>query len=154
MPSKAAVAEATKSPVRTRTRATDVGGSLTDEQRVEEIKVHMRAWHEQNRIMNDAKKLAETHKAKARSLMSEAEIFDLTAFIPEKGVTVEAEFVDGGEANVVNVEKLFAEVPRKTFFQIATATQKAVTDAVGGNILNKVLDTIKKPTVFKIGTAK
>ncbi len=152
MPSKAALA--LKPKVRSRIRATNVEATSTDEQRDAKIKAQMIAWHTSNRTMNEAKKQAEDHKAEAERLMALAGHDYIRALDTNIGVSIEATFVKDGESKVVNVKRLRKEVSEKTFFEMVSATQKSVSDAVGKNILGRVIDVVTKEPFFKISTVK
>ena len=140
-------------PVRKRKRAVNVNAEMTAEQRQEVLKSHMRQWHTHNRIMNDAKKIADTAKAEVEKIMVEMGLSDFSAFDAEKGITIEAKFFDK-EREIIDIEALFAKVPQETFLKIVSATKLAVNSALGSNMVNAVCKTVKDGLAFKISVKK
>lgn len=112
-----------------------------------------------NVAMNAAKRITDKEKKLLWPEMSEAGFVIGDGGFTEK-VTIggmvrefRAEIVEPDKQKV-DVVKLLELVGKDKFMEIVSATQDAVTDAVGGNILNQCLVTVKGDVTLSIKEVK
>ena len=123
------------------------------------MKAHLAAYAPANIATNAAKRIADKEKKLLWPAMAEAgyEIGDggFTEKVTIDGKVREfrAEIVEPDKQKV-DCAKLLELVGKDKFMEIISATQDAVTDAVGGNILNQCLVTVKGDVCLSIKEVK
>jgi len=110
----------------------------------------------ENRKMNAAKAVYEKDRKALFLLMKEEKIssFSIDGQNEKNEKVLLDVLIDTPTGQAVDIEKLFKLVSKEQFLKIVTATQKAVTDIVGGSILKQVLVDTKGTENVSIAARK